>query len=110
MQLDEPQARIGYRDTAVSRFKLLAAKTLVVVGGVVTLASAFVLSLVFVAIGFVVVASVGGYLWWKTRELRRQVRARMQESAPPRYADSDVIEGEVISPESARILREPVRR
>ena len=95
MQLDEPHARIGYRDTAISRAKVLAAKALVVAAGVVTLASAFVLSVVFVAVGLVVVLGVGGYLWWKTRELRRQMRERMQEPLQSRYAD-DVIEGEVI--------------
>ena len=96
MQLDEPRARIGYRDTTISRVKLLAVKAFVVVAGVLTLASAFVLSLVFVAIGLVAVLGVGGYLWWKTRDLRRQMRERMQEPLQARYAD-DVIEGEVIS-------------
>ena len=38
----------------------------------------------------------GGYLWWQTRELRRQMRERMQEQ--PEFA-GDVIEGEVISHE-----------
>ena len=101
MQLDEPRARIAYRDTALARVKLLAVKAFVVLGGVVTLASAFVLSVAFVAIGLVVVLSLGGYLWFKTRELRRQLRARMQEPLQPRYAD-DVIEGEVISQEPTR--------
>jgi uncharacterized iron-regulated membrane protein len=96
MHLDEPSARIGYRSSAISRAKLLALKTLVVLGGAVMLASAFVLSVVFLAIGLAVVLIVGGYLWWKTRELRRQMRARMQEQSQPRSA-GDVIEGEVIS-------------
>ena len=60
------------------------------------LASAFVLSVVFLAIGVAVVLTVGGYLWWQTRELRRQMRARMQEQ--PQSA-GEVIEGEVISRE-----------
>jgi hypothetical protein len=104
MHLDEPHARLGYRDSAISRAKLLALKTLVVLGGVVTLASAFVLSVVFLAIGLVVVLTVGGYLWWKTRELRRQIRAGMREQ--PRFdgdvIDGDVIEGEVIPREQTR--------
>ena len=100
MQLDEPSARIGYRSSAISRAKLLALKGLVVLGGAVMLASAFVLSVVFLAIGLAVVVIVGGYLWWKTRELRRQMRARVQEQSP-RY-DGDVIEGEVISHERTR--------
>ena len=96
MQIDEPRARIGYRDSAVFRAKQLALKTLVVLGEVVVLASALVVSLVFVAIGLTVVLTVGGYLWWQTRELRRQMREGMQ--GQPQSA-GNVIEGEVLSPE-----------
>jgi hypothetical protein len=101
MQMDEPRARIGYRGSALSRAKLLGLKALVVVGGTLMLASAFVVSLVFLAIGLVVVLTVGGYLWWKTRELRGQMRVRMQEQSQPRSA-GEVIEGEVISREQTR--------
>jgi hypothetical protein len=101
MQLDEPRARIGYRGGAVSQAKSLALKALVVVSGALVLASAFVLSLVFLTIGLAVVLTVGGYLWWKTRELRRQMRARMQEQSQP-WSNGDVIEGEVITPEQTR--------
>jgi uncharacterized iron-regulated membrane protein len=62
------------------------------------LASAFVVSLVFVAIGLAVVLTVGGYLWWQTRALRGQLRARMQEQSRPAGV---VIEGEVIEVEMA---------
>ncbi len=93
MHLDEPRARIGYRGGALSRAKDLALKALVVVGGALVLAGAFVLSLVFLAIGLAVVLSVGGYLWWQTRELRRQLRTQMQEQSHARYA-GNVIEGE----------------
>jgi protein-S-isoprenylcysteine O-methyltransferase Ste14 len=99
MHLDQPRARIGHRGSAVSRAKQLALKTLVVLGGVLVLTSAFVVSLVFVAIGLAVVLTVGGYLWWQTRELRRQMRARMQEQ--PQFG-GDVIEGEVITREQSR--------
>jgi hypothetical protein len=102
MQHEEPHARIAYRGSAISRAKLLGVKALVLGGGALVLASAFVLSVVFVAIGLVVVLTVGGYLWWKTRELRRQMRAQMQRQSQP-WADGDVIEGEVISRE--RTLR-----
>jgi uncharacterized iron-regulated membrane protein len=93
MNLDEPRARIAYQGTAISRAKQLALKTCIVLGGAVLLAGAFVVSLVFVAIGLAVVLTFGGYLWWKTRELRGQLRARMQEQAQPA---GRVIEGEVI--------------
>ena len=101
MYLDEPRARIGYRGGAISRAKQFALKGLVVLGGTVALAGAFVLSLVFLAIGLAVVVVVCGYLWWKTRELRRQMRARMQEQSQP-WSAGDVIEGEVISQEQTR--------
>src|SRR5688500_16104319 len=100
MNLDEPRARIGYRGSALSRAKGIALKGLLVLGGAVTLVSAFVVSLVFVAIGLAVVLTVGGYLWWQTRELRRQMRTRMQGQPQPA---GNVIEGEVISPD--RTLR-----
>jgi hypothetical protein len=102
MQPDEPRARIGHRNSAVSKAKLLALKALVVVGGVVTLASAFVLSVAFLAIGLVVVLAFGGYLWWKTRELRRQMRERIDERQWQPRSEGDVIEGEVIEGEVIR--------
>jgi len=93
MHLDEPRARIGYQGSAVSRAKTLATKALVVLGGVLALAGAFVLSVAFLAIGLAVVLAVGGYLWWQTRDLRRQIRAQMQEQSK---SAGVVIEGEVI--------------
>jgi uncharacterized protein HemX len=100
MHLDEPRARIAYQGSAISRAKQLALKTFVVLGGTVVLASAFVVSLVFVAIGLAVVLGFGGYLWWKTRELRRQLRAQMQERQPAgEVIEGEVIEGEVIEGE-----------
>lgn len=101
MHPDEPRARIGHERSAVSRAKQLALKGLLIVGGAVTLVSAFVVSLVFVAIGLAVVLTVGGYLWWQTRDLRRQMRARMHGQADPR-SEGRVIEGEVLSQERTR--------
>jgi FtsH-binding integral membrane protein len=101
MHLDNPRARIGYQQGALSRAKQLALKGLLVLGGAVMLVSAFVVSMVFVAIGLAVVLIFGGYLWWQTRELRRQMRAGMQEQSQPR-SDGRVIEGEVISQERTR--------
>jgi hypothetical protein len=101
MYLDESRARIGYRGGAISRAKQFALKGLVVLGGALALAGAFLLSLVFLAIGLAVVLVGGGYLWWKTRELRRQMRARMQEQSQP-WSTGDFIEGEVIARERTR--------
>jgi len=100
MYPDEPRA-LGHQGSAISRAKQLALKAVLVVAGAVTLVSAFVMSLVFAAIGLVVMLTVGGFLWWKTRELRAQMRARMQHWSA-RGADGRVIEGEVLSPENTR--------
>jgi O-antigen/teichoic acid export membrane protein len=97
MPLDQPGARIGYRGGVASRARQLASKALLVLGGTLMLASAFALSLVFLAIGLAVVLTVGGYLWWQTRDLRKQLRERMQTAPAGR-----VIEGEVISRDQTR--------
>jgi O-antigen/teichoic acid export membrane protein len=99
MHLDEPRARIAHRGSAMSQAKHLVAKALVILGGTVMLVSAFMVSMIFVAIGMAVVLIFGGYLWWKTRDLRKQLRARMQEHSQPA---GRVIEGEVISNERTR--------
>jgi predicted membrane protein len=99
MNLDKHRARIAYRGSAMSRAKQVALKAVVILGGTVMLASAFLVSLVFVAIAFAAVLIFGGYLWWKTRELRKQLRARMEEQQQPA---GDVIEGEVIPLERSR--------
>ena len=99
MHIDEPRARIAYQGSVISRAKQLALKTFVVLGGTVVLAGAFVVSLVFVAIGLAIVLGFGGYIWWKTRELRRQLRAQMQGQHQPA---GEVIEGELIPLERTR--------
>ena len=105
MYLNESRARVGYQGSALSRVKHLALKVFLVLASAVTVVSAFVLSLVFVAVGLAVVLIVGGVLWWKTRDLRAQMRARMQERMQERSmpaAGGRVIEGEVLSRENTR--------
>jgi hypothetical protein len=102
MYPDEPRARIAYQGSAISRAKNLALKAFVALGGIVMLAGLFVVSLVFVAIGLAVVLIFGGYLWWKTRELRQQLRAHMAHMQGQQQPAGEVIEGEVIPIERAR--------
>jgi hypothetical protein len=59
--------------------------------GAVLLIAAFMVSVVVFAIALAGALAIGGYLWWKTRALRRRMRER-----PP---GGRVIEGEVISDE-----------
>jgi membrane protein implicated in regulation of membrane protease activity len=56
--------------------------------GAALLIVAFMVSMVVFAIALAGALVIGGYLWWKTRELRRRMRER-----PP---GGHVIEGEVI--------------
>ena len=76
----------------MSRAKEIALKTLIIVGAGVTLVSAVVVSLAFLAVGLTVLLIFGGYFWWKTRDLRKQIRERMQPQP-----SGDIIEGELIS-------------
>lgn len=102
------RARLGHRGGAAHRAKSFVTKTAAVVVGGLMLAGAFVISLAFFAVAIAVVFVVGGYLWWKTRDLRRQIREQMrgQDIARPAQhaASGDVIEGVVLSKREVRDL------
>lgn len=74
-----------------------------IVGVIVTVAVA-ILALMFSAVFFAVITVVGlitwGYLWWKTREVRKQMREFAAQSQPEMREQSasndEVFEGEVI--------------
>jgi Flp pilus assembly protein TadB len=85
MAPDEEQARLTGSSLRRPGFlgKLLAA-----VAGAVLLVSAFMVSLLVFAVALAGALLLVGYVWWKTRDLRRQMRER-----PP---GGHVIEGEVI--------------
>lgn len=102
--------RLGHDGGVAHRAKSFIAKTLAVVAGAAVLAGAFVLSLAFFVFALAAVVVFGGYLWWKTRHLRRQLREQMRQheamhadSVGRRAAASDrVIEGVVISKSETR--------
>ncbi len=74
--------------------------------GLLLLAGAFVFSVFLFAALAVVGVVLWGFLWWKTRELRKQMRAQMERmheqmrhpGTPPGAASSsgEVIEGEFV--------------
>jgi hypothetical protein len=79
----------------------VVAKAAAVIGGAILIVSALALSLVFFAVLIVVGVLVGGYLWWKTRELRKQIRTQL-ESTSPFHTDrgkGETLEGEIIEGE-----------
>ena len=102
MQFDDRHLQLGYRGSVSARARDMFLKAVAVVAGGVALVGAFVLSLALFAIAATVTLAVGGYLWWKTRKLRKQMRAaaHAQMSQPP-YSRGDVIEGVVVSREES---------
>lgn len=70
-----------------------------IVLGAVLIAGALLFSvLLFIALLAIVIVA-GGYVWWKTRALRRQMREQMQQAMQQAHrpgADGPVIEGEFV--------------
>ena len=96
---ERPELRGG---TGRSRGQSLFLKLLAVAASAVLLVSAVVVSLVLFAGLIVVALIVGGYLWWKTRHVRAEIRAAQR--------DSSIIEGEVIRRDTENVqasLRAP---
>ena len=75
MQRDQRRVRITLRD---ARYEVqprgLLAKVLTFALGAVALVVAFIFSMVALAIVSVVIVIGVGYVWWKTRDLRRHLR------------------------------------
>jgi hypothetical protein len=84
---ERPQ--LGYRDGRFGRRGPgLLTKIIAVASGALVLAGAVAISIVVFAFALAGVLLFGIYFWWKTRNLRKQMRAQRR--------DDDVIEGEVI--------------
>lgn len=99
MQFEQPP-RLGTHGSVSSRAKDIAFRVATVIIGAVALTGALVLSLAFFVVILAALVVFGGYFWWKTRDLRRQVRQQMQEQTrAPAAPQGDIIEGVVISRE-----------
>ena len=88
------------------------ARVVALLGATLALALAFTFSLVFLAVVALAALLVWGYVWWKTRELRRQLRAAGidgingvggfaraaggQDAAPETASSGEIIEGEAV--------------
>lgn len=89
MQTDEERSKLTRSDaSSVTNASGLLGKVLTFALAAVLLVVAFMFSLMVFAILVTVGLLVWGYLWWKTRELRRQMREQPQGGR--------VIEGEAI--------------
>ena len=88
-------------------------RALAVIGGVLVLAVSLMFGLVVFAVLAVVVLCLWGYVWWKTRELRKVMRESLEaqqraaESAMDRGAPES--NGEVIEGEAVRVQDDPNR-
>ena len=96
------------------------ARLLALLGAALALALAFTFSLVFFALVAVGALLVWGYVWWKTRELRRQLRAAgidgshgIDGFAPPAgqrdATQATSSSGEIIEGEAVRVVDERQR-
>lgn len=80
----------------------LAGRLLGFVGAVLAAILAFMFSLAALAVVAVGGVLLGGWLWWKTRAVRKQMQDQMQHQAQQRPADGYVIEGEAVRTDSQR--------
>ena len=87
----------------------LLGKVLTLVLGAAFLVLAFMFSLVALAVVAVGGTLLWGWLWWKTRAIRKQMREQ-GTGFPPQPTEGNIIDGEVIRdtdapPQSGRLLR-----
>jgi O-antigen/teichoic acid export membrane protein len=87
----------------------LLGKLLTLVLGAAFLVLAFMFSLVALAVVAVGGTLLWGWLWWKTRAIRKQMREQ-GPGFPPQPTEGYIIDGEVIRdtdapPQSSRLLR-----
>ena len=88
-------------------------RALAVIGGVLVLAVSLMFGLVVFAVLALVVLCLWGYVWWKTRELRKVMRESLeaQQRAAANGMDTPAPEsnGEVIEGEAVRVQDDPNR-
>jgi hypothetical protein len=80
---DRPRLGPGPRDRPGNATGLLSRLAGIALGTVVLVASLLVSAVVF-AVLLVVAVVAGGYLWWRTRDLRRRIREQRAAAAEGR--------------------------
>jgi len=62
--------------------------------GLVLTAAALIFASVILAVAAAIAIVLGGWLWWRTRHVRRELRRVDLEAREGRRADGTVVEGE----------------
>ena len=117
MQFDDKRPELGERGTPPTRGAPgLLARVAAIIGGAILLMSALALSIFFFAVLAVAGVLIGGYLWWKTRELRKQIRTQFASNDSQReiiegeIIEADIIEGEVVGRNASEVDSDPSAR
>jgi hypothetical protein len=102
LQTNREMFRLAYRGRPSARGVGLLTKVLAALVGIGVVVGAIAVSIVLLAVAALALAVFGGYLWWKTRAVRREMRELLRQSETrPGTAwqdplDRAIIEGEVI--------------
>jgi Flp pilus assembly protein TadB len=101
--------RLGNNAAPATRGPL--ATLLAIISGTALIALGFTFSLVILAVVTVIGLFGFGYIWWKTRALRKQIREQMENLGQqrPAAATVDVVTGDIIEGEVIREERETTR-
>lgn len=95
MTYDHEPRRIGYDTTRLGwGLRSFVSRALAFTAAAVVLVCAVAFSIVVFTVVIAALVVFGAYVWWKTRDLRKQMHAAS--------AESDVIEGEIIT----RVVRD----
>lgn len=93
MTYDREPRRIGYDTTRLGwGLRSFVSKALAFTAAAIVLVCAIAFSIVVFTVVMAVLIVFGAYVWWRTRALRKEMRAASASSAA-----SDAIEGEVIT-------------
>jgi Flp pilus assembly protein TadB len=97
---DDERLRLGTRGRRPGPG--LLTRIVAVISGALLLVGAIAISIVAFAVVAAVIIVGGLYLWWKTRDLRKQMRARMEEQLSTRAPSREQPRGNVIEGEFTR--------
>lgn len=113
MQIDDEHAKLTYGGSSLgARVQRVLVKGLAVAASLIVLFSAIAISVVLFVVVLAGILAFGFVFWWKTRELRKQMRSH-QWNPGQRTAglwDASVIEGEVVRDDSSDDKKKPPLR